>query len=107
MWCLLIEALCLLPEFPCPINKSELDFCVWLRLNGLLRMMSAFIFGTNACLQPAEQNTMAKKKKKKRADNNKRKTKHKTPPKKKKYERKNEAEGKPKKPQNMPKIILK
>lgn len=62
---LLIEALCWLPEFPCPINKSELDFCVWLRLNGLLRMMSAFIFGTNACLQPAEQNTMAKKKKKK------------------------------------------
>jgi len=43
---LLIEGLCLLPEFPCPINKSELDFCVWLRLNGLLRMMSAFIFGT-------------------------------------------------------------
>lgn len=83
MWCLLIEALCLLPEFPCPINKSELDFCVWLRLNGLLRMMSAFIFGTNACLQPAEQNTMAKKKKKKsRQQQTQNKTQN--PPKKKK-----------------------
>lgn len=35
-------------------------FVCFRRLNGLLGMMSAFIFGTK-CLQPAEQNTMPKK----------------------------------------------
>jgi len=57
----------LLLTSPAPKPKVSSIF-VWLRLNGLLGMMSAFIFGTK-CLQPAEQNTMAKKKSRQQKQN--------------------------------------